>query len=163
MSVELESSFKQILCNHSFLISNMKIKTPTLIVLTLKLGVFLTLSIIFYVHYFTEVAEKYAEKNSYLSVRKEELRDGVEPPAITFCLAGPIAKLSVLKNYNISLEGLDEPSIREKNILISLNKTILDLYREATFALNRDFELYMTYSDYGLDGDKFYEKRLSLG
>ena len=99
----------------------MKIKLPTLIVLTLKLGVFLTLSIIFYVHYFTGVAEKYAEENSYLSTRKKELRDGVEPPAITFCFAGPTAKLSVLKNYNISLNALDQVNAREKNILINIS------------------------------------------
>ena len=141
----------------------MKLRASNLVLLVLKLCVFLLLSIIFYVYYFSEVVKKYAEKNSYLSLVQETLINGTEPPVFTICLAGPIAKLTVLKKYNISLNALDEPSLREKGILINLNKTLLDLFREATYELNRDFELYMKYSEYDLDGNKDYRTKLLIG
>ena len=144
-------------------IYNMKFKTSNILVFVVKLSVFLVLSIVFYVYYFSEVVNKYAEKNSYLSLIQETLINGTEPPVFTICLAGPIAKLAVLKKYNISLNVLDEPSLREKGILINLNKTLLDLFREATYELNRDFELYMKYSEYDLDGEKEYRAKLLIG
>ena len=140
----------------------MGLKTFKIMINIFKLGIFLSLFVIFYVYYFSEVAKKYADKNTYLSETPKRV-DKIEPPLFTFCLAGPIAKLAILKKYNISLNALDEPSLREKGILINLNKTMLDFYREATYQLNREFELYMTYREHYEDGGKYHKKKLFLG
>ena len=78
-------------------------------------------------------------------------------------MAGPIAKESVLKKYNMSAEALNEPSLGEQRILRNLNKTIQDFYREATFELNRDFKLYISYDGYDENGSKIYQTELKLG
>ena len=145
------------------MIDCVKFRRSNLLILVLKLSVFLSLSIVFYVYYFSEVVEKYAQKNSYFSLVQETLTNGSNPPVFTICLAGPIAKLAVLKKYNMSLKALAEPNLREKGTLISLNKTVLDLYRESTYELNRDFELNMTYSEYDIDGNKDYRTKLLIG
>ena len=53
----------------------MKCKIPKLVVFLLKLGVFLSLSIIFYVYYFYDVARKYRDENTYLSNSHEFISD----------------------------------------------------------------------------------------
>ena len=71
--------------------------------------------------------------------------------------------MSILKNYNWSVQALNEPSLFEKETLKNLNKTIEDLYREATYKLDRDFKLYITKEKYSLEGLKVYETELHLG
>ena len=66
------------------------------------------------------------------------------------------------------LGGLEEPplaflGLREQKILKDLNKTLQDFYQEATYQLNKDLEIYMAYVDYGMDGEKFYKRKLLLG
>ena len=60
------------------------------------------------------------------------------PPYITFCMT-PRAKKSILEEYKLSHGVLNEPKSNEKQIFISLNKTMEALFREVTFKLNRDF------------------------
>ena len=62
------------------------------------------------------------------------------PPYITFCMT-PRAKMSILEEYKLSHGVLNEPKSNEKQIFISLNKTMEALFREVTFKLNRDFRL----------------------
>ena len=57
----------------------MKFKTTKVLAVFLKTGLFLCLFIVFYVYYFSEVAKKYAEKNTYLSERRKEVQK-IKPP-----------------------------------------------------------------------------------
>ena len=102
----------------------MKYKIPKLIVLILKLGVFLSLSIIFYVYYFSDVARKYRDENTYLSKSHETVTD-IKVPILTLCLNDPIARMSVLKKYNLTVKALDEPTINEQKTLKNMNKTVM--------------------------------------
>ena len=45
----------------------MDIKILKKIITFLKLGIFLSLFVVFYVYYFSEVAKKYAEKTTWVS------------------------------------------------------------------------------------------------
>ena len=113
------------------------------ILLIFKSMIFISLAVIFYIFYFTKVVDKFAERDTTMVLSQETIeKNETNPPFVTFC-ATPRAKNSILEGYNLSLGFLDEPNSNDKKILISLNKTIEDLYREVTFKLNRDFYLYI--------------------
>ena len=76
---------------------------------------------------------------------------------------GPIAKASVLQKYNMSFRALDEPNVKEKDTLRNLNKTINDLFLEATYKLGEDFFLNVTSNQYGNEGEVLIRKELHLG
>ena len=76
---------------------------------------------------------------------------------------GPPAKASVLQKYNLSTRALDEPNIKEKKILVNLNKTINDIFLESTYQLDVDFILNVTFNYYGQEGEILTEKELHLG
>ena len=113
------------------------------ILLFLKSVIFVSLSAIFYMFYFRTVAQKYAEGHTTVVVSQERLENGKKFPFLTLCMT-PSAKSEVLEKYNVSLNSLNEPNSDEKQILSNLNKTVEDLFREATFQINKDFELYVT-------------------
>ena len=122
------------------------------ILLILKSLIFISLAAIFYIFYFTEVANKFAERDTTLIYTQETIKENERnPPFITFCMA-PRADTLLLDGYKLSRGVLDEPNSNDKQILISLNKTIDSLFREVTFKLNRDF-----YFSIGL---WFYEDKL---
>ena len=111
------------------------------ILLILKSLIFISLAAIFYIFYFTEVANKFAERDTTLIYTQETIKENERnPPFITFCMA-PRADTLILDEYKLSRGVLDEPNSNDKQILISLNKTLETLFREATFKLNRDFYL----------------------
>ena len=86
----------------------------------------------------------------------------VKLPMMTLCM-GPIAKASVLQKYNMSFRALDEPNVKEKDTLRNLNKTINDLFLEATYKLGEDFFLNVTFNQYGNEGEVLIRKELHLG
>ena len=105
------------------------------ILLILKSMIFVSLATIFFTFYFTDVVNKFAERDTTLIYSQETIEiNGKNPPFITLCMT-PRSKLS---------RGvLDEPRANDTNILIHLNKTAESLFREVTFKLNRDFYLYI--------------------
>ena len=109
------------------------------ILLILKSMIFISLAAIFFIFYFTDVVNKFAKRDTIL-VHSQETIDENErnPPFITFCMI-PKAKHSILDGYKFSRGVLNEPNFNDKKILISLNKTVETLFREATFKLDRDF------------------------
>ena len=109
------------------------------ILLILKSLIFISLATIFYIFYFTDVVNKFAERDTILVHSQETIEENERnPPFITFCMT-PRSKNSILDGYKLSQEVLNEPNSNDKKILISLNKTVEALFREATFKLNRDF------------------------
>ena len=111
------------------------------ILLVLKSLTFVSLAAIFYVFYFTEVVNKFAERDTTLVNSQETLeKNERNPPFITFCMT-PRAKNSILDGYKLSHGVLNGPNSNDKKILTNLNKTIEALFREVTFKLNRDFYL----------------------
>ena len=109
------------------------------ILLILKSLIFISLATIFYIFYFTDVVNKFAERDTILVHSQETIEENERnPPFITFCMT-PRAKNSILDGYKLSRGVLNEPNSNDKKILISLNKTVEALFREATFKLNRDF------------------------
>ena len=109
------------------------------ILLILKSMIFISLATIFYIFYFTEVANKFAERDTTLIYTQETIKENERnPPFITFCMA-PRADTLILDGYKLSRGVLDEPNSNDKQILISLNKTIDALFREVTFKLDQDF------------------------
>ena len=121
-----------------------KICKASYIPLILKSMIFIFLAIISYIFYFTDVLNKFTEKDTTLIYSQENIEENEKnpPPFITFC-TNPRAKNSILKEYKLSPGVLDEPNSIDKKILISLNKTIEALFREVTFKINRDFYLYL--------------------
>ena len=75
----------------------------------------------------------------------------------------PKAKSSVLTKYNMSKSTLDEPNTKEKKTLENLNKTIKDLFLEATYKLDIDFTINVTFIYYGKEGERRIQKELHLG
>ena len=140
----------------------MKYKGSTLFKFILKSAVFFCLSAIFYVYYFSEVVEKYSDGFTNLAISKQTLDSPVKLPFMTLCMS-PIAKSFVLNKYNMSSGALDEPTIKEKEILTNLNMTQKDLYMESTFQLNKDFHLYITHSTYNNDGEILHKTQLNEG
>ena len=109
------------------------------LLLILKSLIFISLAAIFYVFYFTGVVKKFAERDTTLINSQETIKEKEKnPPFLTFCM-NPRAKNSILDGYKLSRGVLNEPNFNDKKILISLNKTVEALFREATFKLNKDF------------------------
>ena len=130
------------------------------ILLSLKAVLFICLAAIFYIFYFTDVVRKFAERDTTL-VLSQEIMDVVEYPFITFCML-PRAKKEILENYKLSKNVLNEPDQNDKEILVSLNKTIETLFRDATFKINVDFDLYIKLWYYK-DGWKYYKGKMQEG
>ena len=130
------------------------------LILIIKVAVFLGLFAIFYVFYFQEVADKFAVGYTNVEVRQET--NGEKTPFITLCMSPP-TKLSVLKKYNMSVTALNEPNPAEIRTLTSLNKTIEDFFLEATFKLDVDYTLSITFVTYGDDGYSSLTGRLYYG
>ena len=89
------------------------------------------------------------------------LGESVKLPVMTLCM-GPKAKSSVLTKYNMSKSALDEPNKKEKKTLLNLNKTIKDLFLEATYKLDIDFSLNITFNYYGIEGKISLQKEFHL-
>ena len=135
---------------------------PWIIKFLLQAIIFLSLSMIFYFYYFTEVIQKFANGYTNVVVSQETLLDGEKPPFLTIC-TNPVAKVEILKKYNISASALDEPNLRERKILSKLNKTIEGFYREATFKLDQDFYIYLTLWLYSNEGWETRKEKLVEG
>ena len=75
----------------------------------------------------------------------------------------PFAKEEILKKYNISATALNEPNLREINILRNLNKTVEAFYREATYKLDQDFQMYLTLWLYTNNGWKLRKEKIIEG
>ena len=120
-----------------------KICKASYVPLILKSMIFISLAITSYIFYFTDVMNKFAERDTTLIYSQETVEeDEIHPLFITFC-TNPRAKKSILKGYKLSSGVLDEPNSNDKEILIRLNKTVEDLFREVTYKIDRDFYLYL--------------------
>ena len=113
-------------------------KTSYILLLS-KTLIFICLAAIFFIFYCTEVVNKFTERDTNLILSQENIKENkMNFPFITFCMT-PRSKKSILEDYKLSRGVLNEPNSNDKKILISLNKTLETLFREATFKLNRDF------------------------
>ena len=110
----------------------------SLIKFLIKSSIFIALSVVFYVFYFTDVINKYVDGYTNMAVIKETLQNGMKPPYLTMCMS-PHAKESLLKHQNLSVGALSEPNINEKKTLAGLNTTIKEFFRKYTFKLNEDY------------------------
>ena len=128
----------------------------------IKSSIFISLSAIFYVFYFTDVIHKYADGYTNVAIIKETLPNGMKPPYLTMCLS-PHAKKSLLKHKNLSLGVFSEPTVNEQKILAELNITIEELFRKYTFKLNEDHYLYISFWSYEKEGWKENKTKLFLG
>ena len=118
-------------------------KDSSSILLILKSLIFISLAAIFYIFYFTDVVNKFAERDTTLVHSQETIEENERNlPFITFCMT-PRAKNKILDGYKLSRGVLNEPNSNDKKNLISLNKTVEALFREATFKLNRDFYFFI--------------------
>ena len=132
-------------------------------IIMLKSVIFLCLTVFFYFNSLTEVLQKYADGYTNIATSHETLENGLNPPFITFCMS-PRAKMSILEKYNMSNAALNEPNAIERNMLTKLNKTIEELFLEATYQLNVDFHLYMIWWAYNqVEGWKQYKMKLLVG
>ena len=130
----------------------------------LKSLIFISLAAIFYIFYFTEVVNKFTERDTTLIHSQETIGENESnPPFITFCMT-PRAKNSIIEGYKLSRGVLNEPNSNDKKILISLNKTVEALFREATFKLNRDFYLTIKLWFYEDEfGWRYYKGKMTEG
>ena len=134
----------------------------SLILLFFKAGLFLTLAIVFYEVYLTEIVLKYAKRYTYVHLSQETMETRIKPPVLTVCMT-PRAKLEILEKYSMSLGSLNEPNPDESTILANLNKTVEELFRESTFKLNVDYSLNISLWFYEEFGWKSYEKKMLEG
>ena len=72
----------------------------SLIKFLIKSSIFIALSVVFYVFYFTDVINKYVDGYTNMAVIKETLQNGMKPPYLTTCMS-PHAKESLLKHQNL--------------------------------------------------------------
>ena len=115
-----------------------------LLQLILKSMIFIFFATLFYIFYFTDVVNKFAEKDTTIIYSQEPVEENeMKSPFITFC-TNPRTKISILEGYKLSRGVLDAPNSNDTKILMSLNKTIETLFREVTFKLNRDFYLHIS-------------------
>ena len=137
---------------------------PSYILLLLKTLIFSCLAVIFCIFFFTDVVHKFTERDTYLVLSQETIEENkAEPPFITFCMQ-PIAKKMILEDYKLSAGVFNEPNKNDVEILVNLNKTIETLFRETTFKINVDFELYIKLWYYDYDhGLKHYEGKMREG
>ena len=68
-----------------------------------------------------------------------------------------------MKKYNLTASALAEPTEREEKILDTLNKTFVDFFREVTFSLERDYDVYLRIWIYGKNGWDLYKIKLNKG
>ena len=134
------------------------------ILLICKSTIFICLAVIFVIFYFMDIVQKFAERDTTLVFSQETiLENEMKPPFITFCMT-PHAKRSILKGYNLSYGVLNEPNPNDRKILVGLNKTVKDLFKEVTFQINVDFEvtIILWFYEEG-HGWKAYEGKIKEG
>ena len=137
-------------------------KTSSSIKFMLKAAIYLCLIVIVYFYQILEVVNKYKEKLTNIAISDEKMEYGIKPPFMTLC-SGPRAKQNVFDKYKMSRATLNEPNSTQKNELKRLNKTLENLFMEATFKLDEDFRLFIIWWDYGSEGWTWNKKQLSLG
>ena len=94
------------------------------ILLLLKTLIFISLAVIFYIFYFTDIVLKFANRDTTLVLSQEIIEEtAVESPFITFCMQ-PRTKGTILEDYNLSSGVLNEPNPKDTEIIVSLNKTM---------------------------------------
>ena len=125
----------------------------------IKSIIFLSLTAFVYFTNFTEVLRKYEEGYTNIATSHEIMGNGMKPPFITICML-PRAKQSILDKYNVTIATLNEPNTNDKNTLTKLNKTVKDLFMEATFRLNIDFKLHMIWWTYDENGWIYHKHAL---
>ena len=140
----------------------MVLRNSTVLKFILKSGIFLSLSAIFYLYYFSEVVDKYTDGYTNLAFSQQTLTSGVKLPFMTLCMS-PNAKPFVLNKYNLSSGALNEPTIKEKETLTNLNMMQKDLLMESSFQLNKDFNLYIAYTSYSDEGETINKIQLHEG
>ena len=134
------------------------------ILLLLKTMIFICLAAIFCIFYLTDFVRKFAERDTTLVFSQETVEEnGIESPFIVFCMQ-PRAKTLILEKYKLSSGVLNEPDKNDVKILVRLNKTIETLFRETTFKIGVDFELYINLWYYEADyGWKNYTGKMYEG
>ena len=134
------------------------------ILLFLKTLIFISLALIFYAFYFTDVISKFANRDTTLVFSQQIVdKNATEAPFITFC-SQPRAKKTILEKYKLSSGVLNEPNLNDIDILFSLNKTIDTLLQEVTIKIDVYFELYIKLWYYDNEnGWKNYEVKLQEG
>ena len=144
--------------------NNTMICKPSYILLLLKTLIFICLAVTLCIFYYTDVVHKFTERDTYLVLSQKTIEENEsEPPFITFCMQ-PITKKIILEDYNLSAGVLNEPYKNDIEILVNLNKTIETLFRETTFKISLDFELYINLWYYENDnGWKKYEGKMREG
>ena len=131
-----------------------------LIKLLLQALLFLSLFMIFFFYYCTEVMQKFANDYTNVVVSQETIVNGAKPPFLTLCM-NPGAKDHILKKYNFSALALNEPNVHERKILIDSNKTVEDFFREATYKLDHDFEVYLSLWTYTNNGWEYNKEKIN--
>ena len=140
----------------------MRIKTSSIIKFLLKAVIYLGLIAVVYFYQIIDVQKKYAEKLTNIANSEKIMENGIKPPFMTLCV-GPQAKQEVLDKYNMDKMALNEPNPTQKNTLMKLNKTFEDFFLEATFKLEVDFDVFMIWWEYNIEGWKKNKKHLSVG
>ena len=131
-----------------------------LIKLLLQVALFVSLFMIFFFCYCTEVIQKFANDYTNVVISQENLLEGAKPPFLTVCV-NPAAKDHILEKYNFSAMVLNEPNFHERKILSDLNKTIEAVFREATYKLDQDFQLFITLWVYNNSGWDYKKQRMN--
>ena len=134
------------------------------ILLIIKSIIFICLAGFFVKFYFIKVVQKFAERDATFVFSKRTISEKeMKLPLITFCMT-PLAKRSILEEYNLSYGVLNEPNPNDREVLVGLKKTIKELFREVTFKINVDFELTIKLWSYEEDfGFKTYEGKMEMG
>ena len=131
-----------------------------LVKLLLQVSLFLSLFMIFFFCYCTEVIQKFANDYTNVVISQENLLEGAKPPFLTICV-NPAAKDHILEKYNFSALALNGPNFHERKILMDLDKTVEDFFREATYKLDHDFEVYLSLWTYTNNGWEYNKEKIN--
>ena len=104
----------------------------------LRFLVVIILAVIFINYFFIDVLNAYTSKLTTIASRDEISKDGLKVPTITLCF-NPSFKRSIFVKNDSDLESI---TVKTHNRLWDIanesNKTLRQVYDEATFKLNTD-------------------------
>ena len=110
------------------------LKTMTVL---LKLIFVAILLVVYYLYFFKDVVENYANRLTNLATKQEPLTNGMETPAITICLS-PTRKAKKMEEWNITEQFFKLKTLKTYDNLFN-DVFMKDIIDDTSFKLDKDF------------------------
>ena len=108
-----------------------------IMVILLKLIFVAILLVVYYLYFFKDVVENYANRLTNLATKQEPLTNGMETPAITICLS-PTRKAKKMEEWNITEQFFKLKTLKTYDNLFN-DVSMKDIIDDTSFKLDKDF------------------------